>query len=101
MHNCKGFINKDLVLEACKNYPQAVKHILVDINSILRNNYKYDKYPPIANKSIGLLYNKNVKKQKSNKYIICEVLLEFLFNNINYSFHTFTINSFKTFFFHF
>ena len=44
LHNCKGFINKDLVLEACKNYPQAVKHILVDINSILRNNIKFENY---------------------------------------------------------
>ena len=44
LHRCKGLINKDLVLEACKNYPQAVKHILVDINHYLRNNIKFENY---------------------------------------------------------
>jgi hypothetical protein len=43
-NRCKGLINKDLVLEACKNYPQAVKHILVDINRYLRNNIKFENY---------------------------------------------------------
>ena len=56
-------------MQLLKNFFQFFQNKLKQIK-----DYKYDKYRPIANKSIGLLYNKNVKKQKSEKYIICEAL---------------------------